>query len=70
MATKQDFESLSVSELKEKLEKIWHKHEKLCRTQMAPLLYHLRLKLKAQGENRRGVRCLVRGHVGYFAPYR
>jgi hypothetical protein len=54
MATKQDFESLSVSELKEKLEKIWHKHEKLCRTQMAPLLYHLRLKLKAQGKTGAG----------------
>jgi len=43
-------EDLSVTELKNKLEKIWQRHEKLCRTEMAPLLYHLRLKLKAQGK--------------------
>ncbi len=54
MAPNKDFESLSVSQLKEKLEKIWQKHEKLCRTEMAPLLYHLRLKLKAQGKTGAG----------------
>lgn len=54
MPSKQGIAKLSVAELKEKLEKIWHKHEKLCRTQMAPLLYHLRLKLKAQGKTGAG----------------
>jgi hypothetical protein len=47
-------EDLSVTELKNKLERIWQKHEKLCRTEMAPLLYHLRLKLKAQGKTGAG----------------
>jgi len=47
-------EDLSVTNLKTKLENIWHKHEKLCRTQMAPLLFHLRLKLKAQGKTGAG----------------
>jgi len=47
-------EDLSVTELRTKLEKIWHKHEKLCRTEMAPLLYHLRLKLKSQGKTGAG----------------
>jgi hypothetical protein len=54
MPSKNKLESLSVAQLKEKLEKIWGKHEKLCRTQMAPLLYHLRLKLKAQGKSGAG----------------
>ncbi len=47
-------EDLSVTELRTKLEKIWHKHEKLCRTEMAPLLYHLRLRLKSQGKTGAG----------------
>lgn len=54
MPFRKNFENLSVSQLKEKLEKIWLKHEKLCRTEMAPLLYHLRLKLKAQGKTGAG----------------
>lgn len=48
------FGSLSVGELKVKLQNIWRKHEKLCRTQMAPLLYNLRFKLKAQGKTGAG----------------
>src|SRR5229473_675480 len=54
MPSKDRIANLSVTQLKEKLEKIWHKHEKLCRTQMAPLLFHLRLKLKAQGKKGTG----------------
>jgi hypothetical protein len=47
-------EDLSVTELKTKLQNIWRKYEKLCRTQMAPLLFNLRLKLKAQGKTGAG----------------
>jgi hypothetical protein len=42
-------EDLSVTELKNKLEKIWHKHEKLCRDSMGEYLYWLRKKMRAQG---------------------
>jgi hypothetical protein len=72
-ATKQDrvpsmshngnVEKLSVAELKAKLEKIWCKHEKLCREQMRPLLYHLRLKLKAQGKSGAGFGAWVEDHL-------
>jgi hypothetical protein len=48
------FASLSVGELKVKLQSIWEKHERTCRTTMAPLLYHLRNKLKAQGKTGAG----------------
>ena len=48
------FGSLSVGTLKEKLARIWRKHERTCRTTMAPLLFHLRDKLKAQGKTGAG----------------
>jgi hypothetical protein len=54
---------LSVAELKAKLDKIWSKHEKLCREQMAPLLYCLRLKLKAQGKSGAGFGAWVEDHL-------
>jgi hypothetical protein len=57
------FEKLSVAELKTKLEMIWGKHEKLCHEQMAPLLYHLRLKLKAQGKSGAGFGAWVEDHL-------
>lgn len=57
------FEKLSVADLKTKLEKIWRKHEKLCREQMAPLLYHLRLKLNAQGKSGAGFGVWVEDHL-------
>jgi hypothetical protein len=58
-----ELEKLSVAELKATLEKIWRKHEKLCREQMAPLLYHLRLKLKAQGKSGAGFDAWVEDHL-------
>ncbi len=63
MSYKRNFEKLSVAELKATLEKIWRKHEKLCREQMAPLLYHLRLKLKAQGKSGAGFGAWVEDHL-------
>ena len=45
-----NFESLSVAQIKERLEKLWRKHEKLCRESMGELLYWLRKKLKAPGK--------------------
>jgi len=49
MPSSKHFENLSVADLKERLEKIWHKHEKLCRESMAECLYWLRKKMRAQG---------------------
>jgi hypothetical protein len=63
MSHKSNFEKQSVAELKATLEKIWGKHKKLCREQMAPLLYHLRLKLKAQGKSGAGFGAWVEGHL-------
>jgi hypothetical protein len=63
MSYDRNFEKLPVAELKAKLEMIWSKHEKLCRTQMAPLLYHLRLKLKAQGKSGAGFGAWVEDHL-------
>jgi hypothetical protein len=60
---KRNFEKLPVAELKGTLEKIWRKHEKLCHEQMAPLLYHLRLKLKAQGKSGAGFGAWVEDHL-------
>jgi hypothetical protein len=54
MPSKEEIANLSVTELKTKLQAVWRKHEKLCRPQMAPLLFHLRLKLKAQGKKGTG----------------
>ncbi len=42
-------ETLSISELKTKLQNIWRKHEKLCRESMGEYLYWLRKKMRAQG---------------------
>lgn len=42
-------ENLSVAELKNKLQTIWRKHEKLCRESMGEYLYWLRKKMRAQG---------------------
>jgi hypothetical protein len=63
MLYKSNFQKLSVAELKATLEKIWRKHEKLCREQMAPLLYHLRLKLKSQGKSGSGFGAWVEDHL-------
>jgi hypothetical protein len=49
MPSRKHFENLSVADLKERLEKIWHKHEMLCRESMAECLYWLRKKMRAQG---------------------
>jgi hypothetical protein len=54
---------LSVAELKAKLETIWSEHEKLCHEQMAPLLYNLRLKLKAQGKSGAGFGAWVEDYL-------
>jgi hypothetical protein len=48
------FGSLSVGELKVKLQSIWKTYERTCRPAMAPLLFHLRDKLKAQGKTGAG----------------
>jgi hypothetical protein len=42
-------EDLSVTELKNKLQTIWRKHEKLCRESMGEYLYWLRKRMRAQG---------------------
>jgi hypothetical protein len=63
MSHKSNFEKLSVAELKATLEKIWGKHKKLRHEQMAPLLYHLRLKLKAQGKSGAGFGVWVEDHL-------
>jgi hypothetical protein len=49
MAFNKDFEDLSVADLKEKLQKIWRRHEKLFRESMGVYLYWLRKKMRAQG---------------------
>jgi hypothetical protein len=58
-----NFDKLSVAELKATLENIWGKHKKMCREQMRPLLYHLRLKLKAQGKSGAGFGAWVEDHL-------
>lgn len=63
MSHESSFEKLSVAELKATLEKIWSKHEKLCHSKMAPLLYHLRLKLKAQGKSGAGFGAWVEDYL-------
>ena len=50
MPSSNNFERLSVAQLKEKLEKTWLKYEKVCRESMGELLYCLRKKLKAPGK--------------------
>jgi hypothetical protein len=63
MSNNKDLEKLSVVELKATLENIWRKHEKLCHSKMAPLLYHLRLKIKAQGKSGAGFGAWVEDHL-------
>jgi hypothetical protein len=50
----QSLETLSVSELKNQLCKVWEKHRHTAERTMAPLLYFLRKKLKAQGKSGAG----------------
>ena len=63
MSHESSFEKLPVAELKATLENIWGKHKKMCRVQMRPLLYHLRLKLKAQGKSGAGFGAWVEDHL-------
>jgi hypothetical protein len=58
-----ELENQSVTELKAALEEIWSKHEKLCREHMAPRLYHLRKKLKAQGKSNAGFGAWAEDHL-------
>ena len=50
----QALETLSVTELKNQLCKVWVRYQRTAQRKMAPMLYFLRKKLKAQGKSGAG----------------
>jgi hypothetical protein len=49
MSNEPSYAKLSEQQLKDSLVKAWHRAEESTRQEMAPMLYHLRLKLRAPG---------------------
>jgi hypothetical protein len=63
MPSATSFEKLTENELKAKLCRAWKRHERGAERTMAPLLYHLRKLLNAQGKKGAGFGVWVEDHI-------
>ena len=63
MPSEASLEKLTVAELKAKLCRVWKKYQRPAERTMAPLLYYLRDKLKAQGKTGAGFGAWVEDHL-------